>query len=305
MKKTYTYNDCYQILRLEPGCSHNELRKSYKKLIQKWHPDRFNDESKEKSAADEKIKVINIAYSQLQAYYRNNNVLPDVEEITKSSQSTKSEKGTQTNSNESATNSTEKSSGNESNTRHSNDKFNHQERSTSAHDSIEKKFRQPVFSAIIFFILTATFYYIFTDTLNDLTNDKDQQFAPNRVQASSASNSLSTTKDHLNTKTTDNLIPLSHKENNTGLENVKTVVTSDDESVSEHETYFTQGSKMGDVIGIQGPPDKTEGDIWYYGESEVHFSDGEVSHWVRRIGHPIKANIDFESTVTRKLHSTK
>jgi curved DNA-binding protein CbpA len=55
----------YQVLGLKPGCSAAELRATYKSLVKRWHPDRYLDQQAEKSAAEEKLKVINAAYSRL------------------------------------------------------------------------------------------------------------------------------------------------------------------------------------------------------------------------------------------------
>lgn len=79
MKRRYSYTDCYKILNIEPGCSWDELRKAYKIQIQKWHPDRFPEQSAEKLAADDKIKRITAANQQLVAYYRKHSRLPDPE----------------------------------------------------------------------------------------------------------------------------------------------------------------------------------------------------------------------------------
>lgn len=79
MKRRYSYIDCYKILNIEPGCSWDELRKAYKIQIQKWHPDRFPEQSPEKLAADDKIKRITSANQQLVAYYRKHGRLPDPE----------------------------------------------------------------------------------------------------------------------------------------------------------------------------------------------------------------------------------
>ncbi|ARF09004.1 DnaJ domain protein [Catovirus CTV1] len=50
----------YYILNVNPGCSKDELRKAYLKLVLKYHPDRTNDPS-----AEEKIKEIYTAYELL------------------------------------------------------------------------------------------------------------------------------------------------------------------------------------------------------------------------------------------------
>lgn len=78
MKKSYTYEYCYQILGLKSGCTWKELRQTYKKSIQTWHPDRYDEGTKEKIAANEKIKMINIAYNQVFRYYKEKGQLPSI-----------------------------------------------------------------------------------------------------------------------------------------------------------------------------------------------------------------------------------
>ena len=80
MKKEYPYTECYQILRIKPDSDWDELRKSYKLQIQKWHPDRYKDKSAEKDAANEKIKKLNIAYQQLFRYFQEHGSLPEIKQ---------------------------------------------------------------------------------------------------------------------------------------------------------------------------------------------------------------------------------
>lgn len=76
MIKRYAYADCYKILDVEPTCSWDELRRAYKLQIQKWHPDKFAENTTEKDAANDKIKRITTANQQLVAYYRRHGKLP-------------------------------------------------------------------------------------------------------------------------------------------------------------------------------------------------------------------------------------
>lgn len=56
---------CYEILELRPGYSQEELKQSYKDLVQVWHPDRFAHNPRLKEKAEEKLKQINTAYEVL------------------------------------------------------------------------------------------------------------------------------------------------------------------------------------------------------------------------------------------------
>lgn len=79
MQIKYSYEKCYQILNTKPDCDWHALRRKYKIQIQKWHPDRFEEGSTKKDAAEEKIKELNNAFQQLSKYYQKNKTLPRIE----------------------------------------------------------------------------------------------------------------------------------------------------------------------------------------------------------------------------------
>lgn len=55
--------ECYKILDIQPNCSKDEVKKAYKKLAIKYHPDKQNNSSpEEKKLAEEKFKKIAEAY---------------------------------------------------------------------------------------------------------------------------------------------------------------------------------------------------------------------------------------------------
>lgn len=61
-----TNKDLYEILGLSHNASDNDIKKSYRKLALKYHPDRQGSKSdKEKKEAEEKFKEISFAYSIL------------------------------------------------------------------------------------------------------------------------------------------------------------------------------------------------------------------------------------------------
>ena len=53
--------DYYEVLGLQKGASEDEIKKTFRKLAMKYHPDRNPDDK----AAEEKFKEINEAYAVL------------------------------------------------------------------------------------------------------------------------------------------------------------------------------------------------------------------------------------------------
>uniref|UniRef100_A0A7S3LK08 J domain-containing protein n=1 Tax=Aplanochytrium stocchinoi TaxID=215587 RepID=A0A7S3LK08_9STRA len=61
--RTFTSaSDPYSVLEIKPGASEEEIKKAYKKMAFKWHPDRNQDNKKE---AEAKFKEISEAYTTL------------------------------------------------------------------------------------------------------------------------------------------------------------------------------------------------------------------------------------------------
>jgi len=59
------YKDPYKVLGVDPTASDDEIKKAYRKLARKYHPDKYAD-SDLKELAEEKMKEVNYAYEQIQ-----------------------------------------------------------------------------------------------------------------------------------------------------------------------------------------------------------------------------------------------
>jgi tetratricopeptide (TPR) repeat protein len=57
--------DYYKILDLKPDANENDIRKAYKKLALKWHPDRNNESDEQRKMAEKTFRDINDAYTVL------------------------------------------------------------------------------------------------------------------------------------------------------------------------------------------------------------------------------------------------
>ena len=64
--------ECYQRLELPNEANAAEIRQAYKRLVKKWHPDKFESDSPIKAYAEERIKLINAAYDLLRKHQSQN-----------------------------------------------------------------------------------------------------------------------------------------------------------------------------------------------------------------------------------------
>lgn len=62
-----TLRACYRILDLPPGASLREIKRAYRRLARRWHPDRYPDQPARQRVAEERFKAICGAYERLQA----------------------------------------------------------------------------------------------------------------------------------------------------------------------------------------------------------------------------------------------
>ena len=59
------FQRCCDVLDLTPPVVMTDLKEAYKDLVQVWHPDRFAHNPRLRLRAEEKIKIINLAYETL------------------------------------------------------------------------------------------------------------------------------------------------------------------------------------------------------------------------------------------------
>ena len=275
MKQRYSFDDCYKILLINPECSWEELRRAYKLQIKRWHPDRYDINSPEKQIAEDKVKYITAAYKQLFEYHRIHGTLPVPA----------------------------RNNGQRQDEFHSNPKFdigeNHQ---TSQNDTSNITSRSnPNLRFIIIFIIICSFIYAtFIQHSDDNISQLSQKPSP---IANKSTNIQNTNKEDILFRKENASILTPEKLNNSSISidpSQKAIIAKEKK---EDNAYFTYGSSIGDVINIQGTPTRVEGETWFYGESEVHFSNGTVLNWKRVSGSPLKARINLNNTNTESNDS--
>lgn len=70
------FGNCYAILGVSTDTEWEVLRAHYRRLMRKWHPDRFAAGSAQQRLAEERSKQITAAYQALDKYRRDHGVLP-------------------------------------------------------------------------------------------------------------------------------------------------------------------------------------------------------------------------------------
>lgn len=63
--KTCAVGYPYDVLELTDASSKTEIKRAYLRMVKKWHPDRFFNDQKLQSRAEQKMKIINEAYYTL------------------------------------------------------------------------------------------------------------------------------------------------------------------------------------------------------------------------------------------------
>ncbi len=241
------YQKCYEILNANNKCSWKQLKKSYRSLIQKWHPDRFIN-AEEKLIATDKLVEINVAYNKLAKHYREHGDLPRVKLYKEPPNIV--ENSTKSHDWDTATSTTQNS---------------HKKRQPSKNNIKYKKtdfssykvLKANITTIAIIFITVIVGYQLLIsiDIPTDFSYTKQDTEYPEPE----------TTKS------------------------INKTIDKELEPVIQREIFFTYGSTIGKVILTQGAPDRIDGDIWYYGKSEIHFSKGKVIKWVRSVTTPLKA----------------
>lgn len=70
------YRCCYETMELQPGATWRDVRRSFKHLVQCWHPDKYEQDAEAKQVAEERLREINKAYLAFSEYYSQHGKMP-------------------------------------------------------------------------------------------------------------------------------------------------------------------------------------------------------------------------------------
>jgi len=269
-----TDEEHYKTLNASPDSSWNDLRKSYKKQIQKFHPDRQVAGSAEELDAQEHIKQLNLAYQHFLTFYKTNGHLPrrsqneKVENepiIARSFEFTPQETFTET-----------------------------APKPETTHTRSSKLRQSYIFVSFIVGI-TAYLFVDFSET-NILSIEPEKP--TDNVTERKLPNQVFHEKPNQNFKENRNITePVSV--DSRGLTQEKHV------SLDKNKSYFTYGSSMGSVLDAQGIPDKSTENTWHYGQSSVIFKDGVVIDWNRHLDSPLNAAVSASKDIEPRYTPNK
>lgn len=87
------------------------------------------------------------------------------------------------------------------------------------------------------------------------------------------------------------------------IEQAEIIKTPPSNEIIEEESFYSIGSSLGDVIIIEGRPDKIIDTTWYYGKSSITFTKGTVSSWDRHPDSPLNIRINQHENIPFSLQS--
>lgn len=265
--------ECLRILNLGPAASDKDLKHAYRKAAKQWHPDHHQQATEEtRAAAEQQMRALNTAYTTLTDYYKKHGHLPGyIHPFDETPAKTPpSAAGNQA---ESASKSKV-------------------DATTYRRPTRDK---MPVAKILLAGVaMVVAISYLFSGHLFEQNEHVIVMTEP--VPNSSPSTTSPVLKpEHdkvepggkaTNDEDKEDSSPFAAKKRKSAFEQTSRLGIYEE---SPDDKFFTYGDTAGRVFEIQGVPTRTVGDIWYYGESEVHFQDGRVKSWFAAQGHRLKA----------------
>lgn len=263
--------ECLKLLNLDSSSTGENLKLAYRKAVKQWHPDRHQQASEgARVTAEQQMQALNKAYTTLSKYYEKHGHMPGYITPDFESSFTTDVPPTKTPQPES--------------NHHSENVHRHSEWSEPARAaaSPEKMKKGSLWFAGV--IVVGVMLYLY----GDLSSESTEPVIVSTQQESHQAPDIGREGEQpkVQTPSEETSSPFAAKKRKSAFEPNSSLGIYEE---SADEKYFTYGDTAGRVFELQGVPTKTVGDIWYYGESEVHFEEGRVTSWFIAEGNRLRA----------------
>lgn len=311
----------YESLGLTPGCSWQEIRDAYRRCVQRWHPDRFQEDSEKFEESKKQILQINHAYRSLSEYRNKYGNLPG---YSKDTASTPYSRPTGQYDRTTASSASD---------------YPETEWPFSERSRNKRRLRKSSLGFIAVLGVLLVYYKISVDVPSDTT----PQFGPNksevrRTESKGGSGIIlgatkrsspelyfsigSELKEVIDiqgtpTRVEGNVLYFGKSKVYIVNGTVKNwdahpdspimakldIERSKDRTIrSIQKSRFKQGSTKADVMALQGEPILKTENLWDYGVSKIYFEGGKVSGWYSSPLNPLKLEkgLPGTNTINRK-----
>ena len=248
------YDACFEALGIPPDSSWETVRTAYRRAAGKWHPDRFASDPDRQREAEEQFKAISQAHETLAAYYRQHGELPGG----RSGDAAATADGDDRPEQEAPFRDQYEPSARARDARSTQSSDDALIRRTILKRSLATAFSLAA-GVTLLFVLIGESKKTNGDTASHLDHGHGTQKPVPAVTATA-----STSRKPANPGAIPR--PL----------NVRPL---------------TYGASLSEVQDILGVPTRTEGDTWFYGDSEVRFRDGRVVDWWISESDPIRTSL--------------
>jgi hypothetical protein len=297
---TEHYAKNYRTLGIQPGVSWKQLRQTYKKLVNTWHPDRFQQLSHQKKLAEEKTKEITQSYKELAEYYKEFGALPLVgmaAEITSAEKNSSqrvynASPGRENLSTEPAVN-------------------------IDVLAQAQKRHPSPLTRILVAVALTSIAYFVWNFMpweieANRPTSEKPTAQATNKKQNEGPTLRVSDNEKYFSfgmspgevyaiqgipTRTEHDVWYYGSSRVYFAKGKVQRWEESPDNPLRVNinpgtekigAKFFSKGSSKKEVLAVQGVPGRDTGDVWDYGASRIYFDNDRVKGWDESPLDPLK-----------------
>lgn len=246
------FTKIYSILGVFQDDGWEVIRAAYKKQIKRWHPDRFQDPAQQR-IAEEKSKEINHAYQKLSDYYEKFGALPP-------------DYGTETTPVETYPE-----------TENYENSYPHGFEPAQPAQPVTHRSYIPV---IVLGITIALGYSLWEPAFLDQTENLNEH-SEVRLDGDIP----------LNLDEPENIPPQNRTiytaRSSNIPENYKTAFDVENAVPAKQLTLIKKGSSKGDVLIVQGPPERQTETAWDYGASRIYFQGEHVSGWYENPTNPL------------------